>query len=706
MLNELHMLSESLSGMDISVKQWHRKYLTLPKVRSNAPCLRIWVGTNGDISGFGCISEGLASGLRKYGNKHGTFPAFNAAPLYRLTDETLVNELNQLLKNPAALDVEKIRSWCGHDNNNWSSIAGKIKLSIVGKATELAEKIGTAFPEEKNSLTALLEALENFPDNRVEAFRRALEKRILAQLQSGEDAHTALTMLFHKGNAAKKPKDDHGSLSVILDYTGWQDYGYPVGSELLTGWINDVLLRTDSAGSSISAAEGKGGAPDAFGIPLGHFEDEPMPEVNMPGLGGVKLRSMFNQVQCQGRYGLFDGDSFPVSMKNRADTKAALEYLSIPANRGVTWKIVGDQEIVFAYPSRLDPKAAALDWLAPVAPGVDDAERQERFELRAEDFIRAFDSLSPKHKPEAIRIFSLRKMDKARTKVLFTRSMAPSAYIDCAEKWQLGCANIPEFKEVKPFTPFPTQVATLCNDVWKLNGELASTANSRLGRILYYQGIELLIDMEDKQNIVYFLRLVLQNSQNLFHFVGNTWHRNEGTRPLVSGKLSMLVPLLGLFLHRGGHEKEFYMQSAGYLVGQLLKLSDDLHAMYCRVKRNGDIPPQLVGNSVFVTASETPVKALALLGQRLSPYLAWAGQYSRQKPEGNQEAGKELWLAGWYLRLYGDFGGKLEKLLEKDARFDEFEQAQVFLGYLAAFPKRQKISGNEQTNTEEGQDNE
>ncbi|MDL2317169.1 hypothetical protein LJC59_08910, partial [Desulfovibrio sp. OttesenSCG-928-A18] len=499
MLNELHGLSEALSGMGISVKQWHREYLTLPKVRPNTPCVRIWVDTNAEVAGFDCISKELAAGLRKYGNKQGTFPAFNVAPLYRLTDESTIKELDQLLKTTSLLDIEKIQSWCTSDN--WASIAGKIKVSLVGKATELEAQINKAFPNGKNSMTALLNVLNKVSDNRVEAFRLALEKRIFVQLQSGEDVPLALTMLFHKGQPAKAPKDDRGSLSVILDYAGWQEYGHPVASEPITEWINDALLQEESIVLSLSGPENENGARDAFGQPLGHFDDEPMPEVNMPSLAGVKLRSMFNQVYCQKRYSYFDGDSFPISMRNRADTKAALEYLSNPANKGVTWKIFGDKEIVFAYPSRLDQRAATLDWLALVAPKVDDAEQQERFELRAEDFIRAFNGLSPKHKPDTIRIFSLRKMDKARTKVVFTRNVAPCKYIVCAEKWQKGCANIPEFKALNLLSPFPIQVTELCNDVWKRNGDLASTGKSRLGRIQHYQGIELLLDSEDVQSI-------------------------------------------------------------------------------------------------------------------------------------------------------------------------------------------------------------
>ena len=144
------------------------------------------------------------------------------------------------------------------------------------------------------------------------------------------------------------------------------------------------------------------------------------------------------------------------------------------------------------------------------------------------------------------------------------------------------------------------------------------------------------------------------------------------------------------------------MENTAYLVGQLLKVSDELHSMYCRVQRKGDVPPQLAGNSVFVAASETPVKALAVLGQRMNPYISWAKQYrtlcikydpNDEKLKENQ--GQSSGLAAHYLCLYESIAAKLKNMLTPTLRFDDFEKAQVFLGYLAAFPERENPNDNE-----------
>ena len=61
MLNELHSLSNSLSAMGVSLEQWHQEYHTLPKMRTNAPCVRIWIDSDGKIPSFDLISEELAA---------------------------------------------------------------------------------------------------------------------------------------------------------------------------------------------------------------------------------------------------------------------------------------------------------------------------------------------------------------------------------------------------------------------------------------------------------------------------------------------------------------------------------------------------------------------------------------------------------------------------------------------------------------------
>jgi hypothetical protein len=132
------------------------------------------------------------------------------------------------------------------------------------------------------------------------------------------------------------------------------------------------------------------------------------------------------------------------------------------------------------------------------------------------------------------------------------------------------------------------------------------------------------------------------------------------------------------------------MESLAYLIGQNLKISDELHAMYCKVVRDGSVPPQLVGNSLFMSALDMPAAALSQLGRRINPYIAWAKQYRTKNVENN-------WLAGWYLRLFEQTATKITNNMEalKTTRFTDVEKAELFIGYLAELPKKEKLSQNE-----------
>lgn len=127
------------------------------------------------------------------------------------------------------------------------------------------------------------------------------------------------------------------------------------------------------------------------------------------------------------------------------------------------------------------------------------------------------------------------------------------------------------------------------------------------------------------------------------------------------------------------------MNEMPYLIGQLLHVADELHTLYCNAVRGGSIPPQLIGNALFITACETPSAAVSQLSLRIVPYLAWAKQYRHKNIT---KDGEESWRAGWYLRLFEETANQLIPTLSEKSRFSDFEKAQLFLGYLASFPKK------------------
>jgi hypothetical protein len=351
----------------------------------------------------------------------------------------------------------------------------------------------------------------------------------------------------------------------------------------------------------------------------------------------------------------------------------------------------GIGELVFAYPSEL----AGLNnrYTAMLTPRELESERKLiSFEKAAEDFAAVYSGKEPKKPPKYIHIFSLQRADKSskRSKVVCDRSVTPTDYIKAAEEWRKGCANIPEMHRVEARTPFPLKAAGIVNAVWRQDGR-----SSQVERMKYYQGIELLIDSAKPPLLDYYIQLIVQNAFGLVVFAGNTQQLSQ----FHTEKIADLTAMLGLLLYKRDIRKEAYMTQTAFLMGRALKLCDDLHMLYCQVERKGDVPPQLAGASMFATAADSPDRALALICQRMIPYLTWARTYQQY----GQLDEKHLVIQRTALRRLKQFeelSGQLSQALDTPARFGDFEKAQLFLGYLAALPQNaERLRG--ETNDEQ-----
>jgi hypothetical protein len=159
---------------------------------------------------------------------------------------------------------------------------------------------------------------------------------------------------------------------------------------------------------------------------------------------------------------------------------------------------------------------------------------------------------------------------------------------------------------------------------------------------------------------------------------------------IIWWKVKDMLSLMGFMLYRSGVRKEKYMEDYPYLYGQLLKVSDELHSLYCYAVRDGQLPPQLAGGSLFQAAADAPIRTLNVLGQRMNPYISWAKTYrTRNITVENAES----WKAGWLLGLYEKIATQLYAVWSLSTRLNDVERAQLFIGYLAAFPKKDQSTG-------------
>ena len=686
MINELYELSKVLQNEGITTQRWHRKYQTIPNIRSNAPCVCIKVSA-GKVSGISSVDAELGKILRKYGSNQGSYPCMNFAPLYRITDDTKKKKIADLCDHPEKIDdacIADMETWCTEDINNWSKkFQRKYTISMINTPKEL-HRIATQY----EPLKILLDETNFFAD--ASDLHKELERTAWKMLKQKDQTSLALSVLFYQGKKDKSAEDDYGSLSVAFDSVKLIENGTPAVSESFVCKLNKCLLTEDTD----QHAESIVNLNDAFGIPFQAIE-EPMPNVKLAGGFDVTLRTMFKEQRCQTRYGKIENASYPISPKIRMDLQAALEWAGSSEQKDTTWINTDKNEVLFAYPSSLPKQPVSF-----TAFFKQKCDKSIEFSSQAKQFIqelRQTKEIGTDSNAKRITIFVLRKIDKARTKVVYTCQTDPDELEKCSEEWTLGCANLPRFSFGKPKTLYPLDIADVLNRFWKQDGEVATDKFKPVPR---YHGIEILMDSklsvsadmhrlsESAMSIGSFFGY--RSAMSIGSFFGNLSANNARNQQMQEKAKDMLA-LMGLFFYRERIGKEKYMESLPYLYGQLLKAADELHALYCKVVRNGEVPQQFVGGALFQSAAEAPIRTLNILSQRIMPYYSWAKSY---RLKGIMEADKEIRRAGWLYWICEQTVNKLQNSWTPQTRFSDEEKAQLFIGYLAEFPKKEQSEKN------------
>ena len=676
MINELYELSKALSDANLQLQSWHRKYIPIPNIKPNSPCIRILI-SNGKVIDLSYVNEQLGSILRKYGTNQGSYPCMNLAPLYRITDEGVKKELSLLMMYPERINDEslnQIRKWCFE--KNWSrKFQNKYKISMINTVNELQASAPHYEP-----LKILMNDSQPFSNS--EILFNELERTIWEMLERRENTVLALQMLFHQGHADKSSDDDYGRISVAFESQTLIKSYTPAISEKFVTQLNLSLLKTDE----LLDVQRKVDAIDAFGFPFATLE-EPMPNVKLAGGFDVTLRTMFREQHCQSRYGKIENASYPISAKMRKTLQASLSWIGDKDRKNITWINIAKNEILFVYPTFIPERNTSFVQMFQCPSG-----STVTFEKQAKQFIQELKNIKDTKtdsRANQIHIFILRKIDHARTKVVYTRQTNPNELETYSEFWSLGCKNLPNFPFGIPKTLYPLDVPNILNCFWKQNGE---PATDKFKPIPKYHGLELLMD--SNLPVTSDLHMISEKALILAPHIGNLCAHSDLNHPQLE-KYKELLALTGLLLYRKGIRKDDYMNNLPYLYGQLLKAADELHAYYCKVMRKGNYPPQLVGSSLFQSAAESPLRTLNLLSQRIIPYYAWAKSYRLKDDEYSR-------YVGWIYNICENIMVKLQENWSPQTRFHDEEKAQLFIGYLSAFPKKEKNN----TNSEEEIENE
>lgn len=673
MINELYQLTEAIDKAGVQAQRWHSKYKPIPNIRPNAPCVRISM-LKGLVVELSSIPEGLGKGLRKFGDNQGSYPCMNLTPLYRITDESIKMALKTL--KPEDIDpakIEEIESWCQDNFNNWGEKFQKKYRVCMDRSTELCKLVPEFTP-----VQMLMEESEYFRDPM--KLHREIKTAAFKMLRRHEHIHLALQILFYQGNPAKRPEDDCGSLSVALESPRLIDLGVPAASERFVSALNDTLMKTEKTWDEDTVLE----EVDAFGVPFAPTEKStPMPTVKLAGGFDVTLRTMFSGQPCQTRYRRIEDASYPISLEMRGKLHASLEWLGGNKDReNITWMNIDKGEILFAYPSRIPEQDISYTRMFGRSKNSDVTFEEQTKQFLAE--LRHGREANIDTRADRIQLFILKKIDKARVKVVYTRQTDVYELEKCSEAWTLGCSNLPAFRFGTPKAPFPLEAADIFNTFWKQNGERAT---DQCRPVSQYHGLELL--MTPNLPVTTDLHMLSKKAMTVGAFLGSLLV-NKDFRHSIWERIVKMLALMGLMLYRKGIKKEDYMEDFPYQYGQLLKVSDELHAMYCRIVRNGELPPQLAGSSLYQAATEAPLRTMNVLAQRMNPYIAWAKTY---RTNTDSPKGTGAGLVKWFLRMYEEIAGKLYEVWTPNVRFNDEERAQLFIGYLAALPKREEING-------------
>jgi hypothetical protein len=680
MLNELYQLSKILKEAGIIPYEWHKDLKSLPNAYEKSPCYRLQIDQSGSFVNIEPLKLGTVKSLRKWEQNLGdSFPGFNIQPLYRITDETKKKTLKRWEEGKEQTNVAMLKEWCQNpEAKNWDKKATKKINKCLGSIPwQILERCGS-IPADFQAIRMLCERATALGEDSSRMLFRGLDAFVWQSFEKGENFRSLFHILIHQGSPKKKPDNDRGSISVFLDVPDWKKY--PVAHEKTIMFINKCLLgRTKESGIKTG-----NGVKDAFGNGV-EGQEEKLPEIKLPALGGVKLRAMFDAIPCQFRYGTIDSMSYRIGEESRRLAKGALEWLKDESREGQTWGRTEGKELLFAYPTMIPETPIKL---ASILGARRQDDTEARFASYAEDVVKCLEGLSAPLKDIELRVFSLRKMDKARTKVVFHRNYSAQRLAEAAGEWQDGCANIPIIRIkcwgdergktsfAEPDVPFPLQISDCLNRVWKMDGTTSGVVKS----IPKSGGIELLLEESTATNkSSYLLSVALQNGGGLFLSLGNSLHCGQVISLSGFNKHKQLMPaILGLLLCKMRIKKEVYMGNAPYLVGRMLKLADELHALYCKEVRNGGLPPQLLGNALMVSALDSPTQALSQLALRIAPYLGWA------RTNSTDSAG----LSRYYLKEFGLVGDKLRDL-SFPARLDDPAKAQVLLGYISSNSKQE-----------------
>lgn len=729
MLNELSQVVEAIERLGTSPPSRHHRITPMGK---NKNLLVVSVAKNGSPVRVEILRGELAAALFRveHGATGSSFPGFNLPTPLRQLNEASIEKL--------ALSVEHLLTLTKSKNPPNNVLAEAIDelfaLSSPRTFTESQEKqfqrsCDELVAELRTTLSSAPADLKNFltllaviGDARLtlRSFSDSLTAVLVGQQGAPRDRDTLLLsqeilfgVLDWKRRAAKigsadywkeKTKQEKSpSQPIYLDLAELDSNYKRVAHAESSALINDALLQADTS-TTVAVSDELSMGVDAFTGESVELQDK-FPSPKIAELGNLKLFSVnTNEVRALRRYGLEGAKIFPVSAALTQRMSDALLYLAREEKRGVSC-----QAIPSAQPDKRDLLVAYLEGelefreqVAEMFGGETNVFSDADFAAIAQPVLEMLEGKVAANPNLDIRLLAFSSIDKGRKQISFSRRFRVADVIRAARDWQTGARNVPEVsvwfydKSTKQSifrahtAPTPLDLVSAANRVWSADAKAGFSASFQraLSSSDAYD-----IFMADtplaRQKTEAALGFLVRRMGLVLGSFGGVKVRGEWIKknsPTLSDSVRWQslksVALVGILLHQLGQQKEKFMHESITELGRLLALADSLHIQYCKHVRKGESPSQLIGNALFNTALEQPVFALARLGERLTPYQAWARTFQSNKPDAG------VGLVKYFLSEIAGCTAAI-KLEQFPAKMSDADKAKLMLGYLADHSKEE-----------------
>jgi hypothetical protein len=634
-----------------------------------------------------------------------SFPGFKLSGPLWLANSTTQDSIEKLLKlkKEAVSDRFALLKQIIHDA---AFVANTTEDRYLRKnLREFPVEVGkmlTDCPEEFRVLSDLLARLTGSQVTD-EAFLKSLSEAGMRAYSDGKlpaEATLVWQNLMLGKWESKKGRFTASKTAVILEPADGTKYPFAITHPNTEGFINDQM---NEKLSGKSFAKGGKGSDVKFRIDsLRGIEAEVQtrfPDPTLPVIGVTKLMSMTKDSLCQTRYGLQESDIFPVGKNTSQAMLDALTFLTQEERKGKTWRGVPNAEesrdLLLAY---LEDKPDASISLADFfAQDTDDTALTEGvFEATARKVCDALEGEPAINPDSLLRVIVISSRDKGRKQIALNETFHVKEILRSAEEWQLAGANCPpisillvpkkteKHRIASPACPPPAVLLKCFNMQWTNEGTKSVWVSScDLGQV--YE-IFLRQSAHAQNTAERLLMLALQRAGSLLLGLGNRQHGGNWSGFPDGPRIAALTAIttLAILLFKTGHRKENFMSQAPFNIGRLMSLADQLHALYCKEVRGGDVPPQLFGNALMSTALQQPITAMSLFAQRVLPYWTWADTV---------QSGEYVGLAKYFLKEMRAVSQTLSAT-KLPATLSDAERAEMILGYLANPRSENKETNN------------